>query len=267
MGPDEEDGGADGVEEGEGDEHVGPEGDDGQHRVRRHEVRQQRVERLRAPPPGRSESDRGYRARLARRPGPTPGGMLRNTYCAASERARAGACGRASARARLDRRGRSAAVPRRMLVFATVPSDGAVRRGAAVVHAMAPAPVATVVEAATVRNRVRAARRGRGGGRRAGGSDRAVFEQVVLDDVVEEDDAEVEPGVEEEGGDGVAVELPRGEADLGDVGDGPGVLVGAELRRRGCERGARRQVWAGSRASRNDASCGGEGRMRCESGV
>ena len=68
--------------------------------------------------------------------------------------------------------------------------------------------------------------------------DRSVFEEEVLDDVVEEDDAEVEPGVEEERGDGVAVELPRGEADLGDVADGPGVLVGAELRR-GMGRGSR----------------------------
>ncbi len=87
--------------------------------------------------------------------------------------------------------------------------------------------------------------------------DRGVLEQVELDDVVDEDDPEVEPGVEEEGGHGVAVELPRGEADLGDVGDGPGVLVGAELRRTMMCVG--RQAWGrdGPGTWRTDAVKGG----------
>jgi hypothetical protein len=102
-----------------------------------------------------------------------------------------------------------------------------------------------------------------------GRGDLVVGQQVVLHDVVEEDDPEAEPGVKEEAGDGVAIELARGEADLGDVGDGPGVLVRAELRK------GRRRVrgephapyapWAGSRKGMVEC-CQSEGRSEGRGG-
>ncbi len=59
----------------------------------------------------------------------------------------------------------------------------------------------------------------------------AVGEHEELHQVKGEGEPKVEPGVEDEVGDGEAVELARGQADLGDVADGPRVLVRAKLLR------------------------------------
>ena len=86
--------------------------------------------------------------------------------------------------------------------------------------------------------------------------DLGVGEEVVLGEVEGQREEQVEPGVEDEVGDGDAVELARGEADLGPVVDGPGVLMRAELPAAREEEGAGDDIRSSARGE------GGSGKGR-----